>query len=396
MNRKILLSVLTLALIIGGACKRQNDDELSHHNHTHEHPAHDHGQEKHEQEHDSDAESGSGEIVLPPASAARFGVAADTVRLTDFYEIINATGSVLASTDNVAVVSAPASGVVTLAHGVNPGKEVQRGSAIAAIDTRSTAGGDINQAAKATLDAARREYERLKPLYDEHIVTASEYNAARAAYEAAQAAYSTRASSGTAVSPIAGIVTALNVASGQYVEAGAPLATVASARTVTMRVDVPRRFARRVNGIADGYIRMAGEEEPFLISAAGGKRSASSAMPSSQTAGSYIPIYFTLPNDGRLLPGATFEAALHGAVRPGVVVLPMKSLSEQQGNYYVYRRLDEECYEKQLVKTGADNGSMVEIVDGVNPGDIIVVDGTTVVRLAEMSGVVPEGHNHNH
>ncbi len=36
----------------------------------------------------------------------------------------------------------------------------------------------------------------------------------------------------------------------------------------------------------------------------------------------------------------------------------------------------------------------IEIKSGLKPGDEVVTEGTTFVRLAETSGVVPEGHKH--
>jgi multidrug efflux pump subunit AcrA (membrane-fusion protein) len=110
----------------------------------------------------------------------------------------------------------------------------------------------------------------------------------------------------------------------------------------------------------------------------------------------YIPIYFTFNNDGTFIPGSMVEVYLIGASRDNVISVPVTALSEQQGDHFVYIKLDEEGYVKAPVKLGTRDGVRVEILDGVHAGDQVVVQGTTTVRLAETSSVVPEGHSHNH
>ena len=107
-------------------------------------------------------------------------------------------------------------------------------------------------------------------------------------------------------------------------------------------------------------------------------------------------VYFTFTNSGSLLPGTPAEVYLLGQAREGVISVPVSAISEQQGRYFVVRKVDEECYEKVPVTLGTSDGARVEILDGVHAGDNIVTKGTVSVRLAESSGVVPEGHSHNH
>ena len=59
-------------------------------------------------------------------------------------------------------------------------------------------------------------------------------------------------------------------------------------------------------------------------------------------------------------------------------------------------KLDEECYEKRLVTIGNSNGDEIEILSGLTRKDEVVTKGAIIVKLAESSGAVPEGHSHNH
>ena len=79
-----------------------------------------------------------------------------------------------------------------------------------------------------------------------------------------------------------------------------------------------------------------------------------------------------------------------------VISVPESALTEEQGLYFVYVRLDEDCYRKQHVTLGRDNGRRVEILSGLEAGDEVVTEGAYHIKLASVSTVVPEGHTHNH
>ena len=63
---------------------------------------------------------------------------------------------------------------------------------------------------------------------------------------------------------------------------------------------------------------------------------------------------------------------------------------------FVYLRLDEEGYKKQEVTLGDTDGANVRILSGLHEGDRVVTRGVYQVKLAAHSGVIPEGHSHNH
>ncbi len=110
----------------------------------------------------------------------------------------------------------------------------------------------------------------------------------------------------------------------------------------------------------------------------------------------YVPVFFSLDNNGEFIAGSGVDVYLQSDSSDNVISVPMSALSEQQGQYYVFVKLDDECYRKALVSTGRSNGNRIEIKSGIEPGDNIVVTGTTTVRIAESSGNIPEGHSHNH
>ena len=405
MSKLYIFALSAAVCLYFSACKSDNGrDELSHHHHhEHEHAADDHDHH-HDHDHDADHHHDNeetehhhtdGEITLEPEMAERFGVTTEIVSPSPFSDAIKVAGEILSSPADAAIISTPTSGILSFRQDIAAGSKVTAGTTIAKVSASGVSGGDQNLAAKATYEAAKRELDRLRPLYEERLVTASEYNAALRAFEEAKAGYSTAAAAGNITSPISGVITSIDANQGQYVEVGTPIATVSSSKRLTLRADVPQRYYNRIAGINDALISLPYSDNSILLSEIGGKRiTASDALAS--TAPGYIPVYFSFDNDGSFIPGASADIYLRSADSAELISVPLTALSEQQGQFYVFVRLDDECYRKQLVTTGRNNGSRIEIKSGLHPGDNVVVTGTTTVRIAEASGTVPEGHSHNH
>ncbi len=390
MNHKFLsLMAAAVAMAITGCSHTPKDDGLGHdHHHHHEHAeAHEHG------EHDEDEEHHGDEIVLKPEIAEQLGVATTTLEPVEFAETIKVTGTLTRSTSGQSIAATTSAGIITLKPGAVPGAKVKAGQVIATVSASGMAGGDSNAASKAALDAARRELERLKPLHDEGIVSARDYNAALAAYESARAAYSGTPAGGVAKAPASGEITSLDVATGQYVETGQPIATIGDGSSLLLRADVPTSQRTFLNKLSSANISLPGSDQVISLSEVGGKLISPSTA---STTGGYIPVYFTLNNGGQLMPGTNVEVYLLGSSRSESLVIPRDAIIEQQGTHFAFVRLDEDCYRKCPVTLGNSDGRNVEILSGLNPGDDVVTSGAIMIKLAESSTAVPEGHSHNH
>lgn len=323
-------------------------------------------------------------IELADEQAERLGVKTDTVRPGDFSTVIPASGIIERSSANSATATAPTAGIVRFHRGVTAGTFVNKNARIASVDASAVSGGDSNRAARAALDAARREVERLAPLYKEKLATAAEYNAAVAALEEAQAAYSPAATGGRVTAPISGVITTMLAADGAYVQAGDPIARIDADRKLTLHAEVSADLYPELAGVTDARIG------DFTLCEHGGVKTGVSAE------NGYACVYFTFDSDGRIAPGSGAPVYLLGAKRGGVISVPLGAVTEQQGEHYVYLRHSAGHYEKIRVTLGATDGRRVEITSGLKGGEAVVTAGAITVRLAENSGSVPEGHSHNH
>lgn len=348
--------------------------------------SHAHTDETEEADHDHDHDH-DGIVVLHDEMAERFGVKVDSIYAAPMAGSMRCSAVIERAAGSEGIASAPIAGIVR--YRVNVGQKIGAGTTVASINASAVAGGNSNLAAKAALDVAETEVKRLKPLYEEKLVSAAEYQAALAALGQARAAYSPAASRGTAVSPIRGTVTALLVADGSYVEAGAPVATISADGRLTLRAKTSADNYSRMRDVTNVRLQTS-DGRSVLLSSLGGKAGGISSE------GGYATIIFTFNNDGTLAPGSTVEAWLLSSNVENVISLPLSAITEQQGESFVYKEVHPEHYMKIPVVLGPSDGERVQILSGVEEGDRIVTAGATTVRLAESSGAVPSGHNHSH
>lgn len=362
---------------------------------------HRHADGDHEHSHHEQAEAAEehhhaeGEIVVEPEVAARFGVTTATVQAGALTTGIKAAGTFVSSASSQTTLTAPVSGTVSYSAGITVGSSVRRGQHVATVTAGNTEGGNVNAAARAAMEAAKRELDRLEPLYRQQLVTATEYNAARAAYEQARAAYSP-AAGGSVVSGISGVVTTIETAPGQYAAVGTPLMTISSGDRLTLRVDVPHTQAAAARQATDANIVLAATGQTVSVSELGGHR-ISTGVPGAGAPSGFVAVYFDIPNTGGLLtPGTTAEVYLLGAGGGQGISVPRTALCEIQGSYFVYEKTGDHAYRRLPVTIAGGDGINTVITTGLQGGETIVTNGVTTIRLAENSGAIPEGHSHHH
>ena len=414
MKSNITTIIACLALAIFAACNGNNshsghnhshesEEAHNHSGHDHECDGHDHEHEGHDHEHEGHeghnheaegAESGTDEITFSPRKAKQFGVVATKVQSGNFHESIKVSGQIIGAQGDEYTVAAPSAGMIKFRSSTALGTKVGAGSALASISAKNMVGGDSNEQAQIVLNNAKRELERLKPLYAEKIVTAREYNAAVEAYERARAACTSKSGSGNAATTaIAGTITEIYVTDGQYVEAGAPIAKVSKNARLVLRADLPSSYSRLVSNIRTANFRTANSEDILSIEALKGRRISSNAAASTQPG--YIPVCFEFNNDGNVVSGSFAEIYLIGNERPNTLSIPLKALTEELGSFFVYVKLDDECYMKRAVKVGINDGVNVEILSGLEDGEMVVSEGAMIIKLAGSGAAIP-GHSHEH
>lgn len=369
---------LAAICLILAACGSDEKD------HDHEHNGHD--------DHEHETVTAGIDISM----LSEFDIEYDTIVPSLFYDVIKTSGTIRTSDADAVTISAKKNGIIFFANDINQGINVKAGEKIATISVDGLQGGDVNQAAKANLEAARAEYDRLKPLHEEGLVTTSVFREAERAYNEAKAIAGNKNSAALSVisSPTTGTLISLLVKNGDYVETGAPVAIVAKNSQLMLTADLPTREAAHIADLESANFFPEGHSELVRLKDLNGKKISGNST--SNAVNGYIPVTFSFTGNPLSIPAGYAEVFLLCKERNGVISVPRKALLEIQGNKYVYVNEGEHGIEKRLVHTGASDGERVEITDGLTSGEVIVSKGASVVRMAELSAVTPPAHSHNH
>jgi len=363
--------------------------------------AHEHGEEGHSHEEEMHAGEKAGhsdEIILAPEKAKAAGVEAETVRAGSFRNVIHTSGQVLAAQGEEATVVAASSGVVSFSRKVAEGMQVGKGTELLSVSAAHIQDGDPVQKAKVAYEKAKEEYERAQKLVSSQIVSQKDFAGLREAYENARLTYEalkpSKSGKGVSVkSPISGFIKACLVKEGDYVTVGQPLMTVTQTRRLVLKAEVSERYYAQLSLVVSANFQTPYNNKVYSLENLGGKLL--SFGKSSGDTSYYVPVTFEFDNRGDMVPGSFVEVYLLSGERSGVLSLPLSALTEEQGVYFVYLKLDEECYKKQEVKLGTSDGSRVEILSGIKDGDTVVTRGAIHVKLASASNAIP-AHTHNH
>ena len=371
---KYICLLLPFLLLVFGAC----------HNHDH----HDE-----ENSHDDDHEHSG--IVLEPEQAKEFGIEFETVEPGIFNTVIKTSGTIEASNSDLMTATAKKSGIITLSPGLTVGAQVTNGQKLGSISNAGVQGAELPQVANTNLEALKKEYERLKPLYEDGLVTTQVFQEAEKAYKEAESlsGYSTSTGTGMVSAPGAGSIQNLYVKSGDYVEVGAPVATIAKNSTQILKADLPSREGRLLPEIVSANFIPEGSSSVLRLDDFNGKKISGAT---SLMSNGYIPVYFSFNGNSFSTPGGYAEVFLICGEREGVISVPREALVEIQGNKYIYIVTGDHSYEKRIVSTGFSDGERIEIKEGLRKGEKIVAKGASVVRMAEISSIAPPAHSHNH
>ncbi|MBR4149108.1 MAG: efflux RND transporter periplasmic adaptor subunit [Rikenellaceae bacterium] len=427
--KQLFTAILALAVTLSlSSCGNRNTshDEHAHDHAGHTHEAHDHSTHNHSHEgHDHSAHSHEGhshakasddhsthnhaqpeaehnhnenEITFPADQAARTDFKVEEIVPSTFNHVIPCTARILAAQGDEATIVAPISGVVSFGgKRLSTGAQVSRGQSLFTISSRDLASGSQVDKIAADYRRAEAEYNRLKQLIEEQIVSRSEFEAAENEYLKAKAEYDAVAArsseKGSNVgAPIAGYITSLAVSEGDFVEMGQPLATVSQNRRLQLRADLPQRYYRELRTIKTANIVDPATGESYRLADCGGRLLSVGRIADSGS--TLIPVTFEFDNRNDLPQGAIVETYLIGAPIAEALVVPVTAVTEAQGLYYVYVQLDAECYERREVTLGASNGELVQLLSGIEAGDRVVTRGAVNVKMAAASGAIPHSHQH--
>lgn len=249
---------------------------------------------------------------------------------------------------------------------------------------------------RAELAQATRERDRIVPLQERGVVSASERDAAIAAYETARAAADAAQAqlrsadldlSYTQVrAPISGLTAREVRSEGSLVTAGTEsslLTNIVQADRLYVEFAMPADEAARVRRAVDE--RGEGGIRVDIVGADGGMvaRGARIEFVSASVgdATGTVGVRAVLDNrEQALLPGQVARARLAGVALPDVIALPKRAVMRGQEGTFVWVVGDDGKAQPRPVRLGTTNGNFVVVADGLQAGDRAIVDGVMKVQ----------------
>lgn len=354
------------------------------HDHSHEDDEHEHeelGHDEHEHEHDGNYH-------------------VEKVTSSTFHEVVKTSGRIKTLPANTSFAVAPSGGVVNFTdNSILPGRKVKGGEILALVSSESLA--ENNQyvkfeQAKAEYENAKGNYERAESLFEDKLISEKEFLNYKTEYQNAKSDFESRKEhfsdrKGSVLAPKNGYVSEILVNDGEHVEAGQKIASVINKDKLMLEADVSNAYADKLDDFVKAHF-LTSSGEFFTTEKLNGKILTTGKSYTERSY--YLPVHFQIDTHPKLVPGSYVSVFLIGRERQNVISLPKDAFIEEQGNFFVFTR-DGDEFNKTPVKTGANDGKYVEVLEGVKPGDSVVTHGAYHIKLMQASEGLPE-HSHNH
>lgn len=318
------------------------------------------------------------------------------VEPVDWQPVYSTVGSAVAvqGTD----VSPIVSGMVTQVL-FNSGDLVKKGQPLVVLDT------DVLQAsldnAKAALTFNQVTYQRYQTLYRQGVIAEQDLDQAKSTY--AQSLATVAQDTATLnqkyiTAPFSGRVGIRQVSLGQYLNAGTVVTNIQNLNPIYVNFQVPEQFLTQLHLNAPVNVSI----DTFKDHIFKGKITAFDAEVADDTKSITVQATFTNTDKSALiLPGMQANIDVLLPQKGKVIAIPQQAVAYSLYGNTVYvvsedskpdGKADKKAptspnlIAKQVnVTLGASEGNLIEVVSGLKPGDIVVVDGQ--VKLQNGSSV---------
>ncbi len=264
------------------------------------------------------------------------------------------------------------------------GAAIVRGALMVTLDA-STQEAELAQA-RASFALAESNYRRNDDLFHKKFVSERARDESAATLKVLAAAVQlaeARLKKSRLSAPFSGLIGIRKVSVGDYVKEGQDLVNLEDISTLKLDFRLPESYLPRLargQAVALTTDSLPGETFSAVVEA---------IDPQIDPAGRTALLRARLPNpEGRLRPGmfARVRLAL-GADRQALAV-PEESLLPAGSDHYVFR-IAEGRAQRVKVETGLRSGTQVEIVSGLDSGDMVVTSGQLKLREGAQVKILP-------
>ncbi len=307
-----------------------------------------------------------------------------TVGLGRVQEDLQAVGSLL-SNESVVLRPEVAGRIAQIAF--KDGQTVKRGQLLVALD--STVNAAEVAKARAEWELAVSNQKRADDLASKNFISPSAREQASSNAQVLEASLKlaeARLSKMRIVAPFDGVVGIRIVSIGDYVKDGADLINIEDVRTLKVDFRLPERYMTQVK---------VGQSVDISADALPGKTfrgNLDAINPRVDANGRSLELRARLDNsDGLLRPGMFARVRVILGERNDALLIPEEAIVPQGDDFFVFRVVDREgqtIVQRVRVRAGVRRDAKVEIVDGLQNGDRVVIAGMRLARDGQLVRVV--------
>ncbi|MCI2229474.1 efflux RND transporter periplasmic adaptor subunit [Polaribacter sp. MSW13] len=273
---------------------------------------------------------------------------------------------------------------------VDEGQKVRKGQTLFKLETQSLS--QDAGAAKARINVAQVEVEKLIPLVEKNIISPVQLETAKANLAQAKANYSSISANigyATIKSPVDGFVGAINFREGALISPTntMPLTTVSNTSKVyaffSLNESQYLDFLQNAKG-KNLKEKLANYPAVNLMLANGnmysekGKIETSTGQINKSTGTVSLRAVFN--NQNQLLSNGNSGKIQIPIVYENVIVIPQQATYEQQGNIMLFKLGDNNKVTTSIIKVKATIGNLYVVASGVNLKDKIITSGVSKLR----------------
>lgn len=317
------------------------------------------------------------------------------------YDVINTSGVWMPSPGSVKSLAAKSNGVVDFkVSNLTEGTAVKKGQLLMSLNSQGLASNNLSTdiaSAKAKYQQAKSEYDRKKELYDSKIVPKSEFEKVESNFEIAKANYQSLVSGVSGGSkqiraPFDGFIKSITVSNGDYVAQGVALVAIGTHQSKVLKTQLAPNYGLTMENVQGIWYQTSNGQWANVTDAEGEILSIGKDV---ERENPLISVFAQVNAEVDMPEGSLTPVQIAMGNATQNTTIPVNALLEDYGSYSVIVQLSGESFERRPVKIGKRNGENVEIVQGLEVGEVVATTGAYQVKMASMSGSTP-AHGHEH
>jgi RND family efflux transporter MFP subunit len=317
------------------------------------------------------------------------------------YDVINTSGVWTPASGSVKTLVAKSNGVVDFAvSNLTEGTQVKQRQLLINVSSQGLASNNLSTEiakARSNFEQSKAEYERKKQLYESKIVPKAEFEKVESNYNIAKSNYQSLSlgvsGGGKQIrAPFDGYITAINVTNGDYVDQGAAMVTIGTHQSRVLKTQIAPTYGLTMENAQSIWYQTKDGKWRNVATSGGSILSIAKDVDNNRP----LILVFAQVNDDVDMPEGSLtqvQIAMGNATQN--TMIPVSALLEDYGSYSVIVQLSGEGFERRPITIGKRNGENVEILEGLQVGEVVVTTGAYQVKMASMSGSTPvHGHEH--